>query len=283
MAPTLTHDPCPALPTRQEWDTLMEMARALVQSGFLPSGVATLEKAATVILKGRELGIPPMQSLAHLHPIGGKLTCSAELMLALLARAGITWEWEKDGTDGPEAIILFHRHGFAPVTGRFTLEDAQRIQVTEARNGSRQTVRLADQEAWQNYPANLLRARAISNGARMIGPDYLAGMSYTPEELGAQVDEEGRPIVVPEPASGPTPSAMSRGNGNGNGPPDRPVDRFLRRCAALRQELGDEIYGAVLTEHDVQDAEGVPPEDTATMKALIEALLARSVPVGQRG
>jgi len=283
MAQMLTCDPCPALPTRPEWDTLLEMARTLVQSGFLPAGVATLEKAATVILKGRELGIPPMQSLAHLHPIGGKLTCSAELMLALLARSGITWEWERDGTDGREAAILFRRPGFAPVTGRFAMEDAQRIQVVEPRNGSRQTVRLADQEAWRNYPANLLRARAISNGARMIGPDYLAGMSYTPEELGAKVDEDGQPVALPGPGSPPAPSATARGNGNGQRDP--PFDRFLRRCAALREELGDEVYRAVLAEQKLPDAGRVPPEDTATMKALVEALLARlpPSPVGHRG
>ena len=34
----------------------------------------------------------------------------------------------------------------------------------------------------------------VANGARMIAPDLLAGMSYTPEELGAAVDAEERPV-----------------------------------------------------------------------------------------
>jgi hypothetical protein len=102
-----------------------------------------------------------------------------------------------------------------------------------------------------NYPANLLRARAIANGARMIGPDLLTGMSYTPEELGAAVDEEGLP----------TPPSQR----------PKPYVRFLRRCAELK-ELNADTFESILSSFDLGSEEEVDEDDTETMKRLIDAL-----------
>ncbi len=170
------------LPSPQQWATMMEMASTLVKSGLLPKSIDTPAKATAVILKGRELGIPAMQSFAHIYIIEGKPTCSSELLLALLARGGVTWNWVADGS-GDAAEITFNRQGFASFTSSFSMEDAKRAN-------------LLNKQTWKSYPANMLRARAISNGARMIGPDLLAGMSYTPEELGVEVDEEERPLIA---------------------------------------------------------------------------------------
>lgn len=42
------------------------------------------------------------------------------------------------------------------------------------------------------YPQNMLFARAISSGVRRYCPDVFNGnLVYVPEELGAQVDEDG--------------------------------------------------------------------------------------------
>ena len=247
--PTITST---RLPSSQEWKTLLDMAQTIARSGFLPAHLSTVEKVAAIILKGRELGIPGMQSISHIQVIDGKLSCSAELMLALMARGGITWTWKQDGSDGEEAVIEFHREGFSPVAGKFTMEDARRIETVSWENGEKKTVKLADRDSWKNYPANLLRARAISNGARMIGPDLLTGLSYTPEELGAVVDEEG----LPTPTSRPKPHA-----------------RFLTRCAQLQTEMDEETYQAVLGQFDIQSAEDVDEDDTDTMRHLVEALL----------
>lgn len=175
--------PLSGLPSRGQWVTIVEAAKALVGSGLLPKGIDTAQKAVAIILKGAELGIPPMHAFAHLVVINGKPSCSAELHLALLARGGVTWKWLKDGADGT-AEIEFHRPGFpAPFVGRFSLEDARRAG-------------LASNSTWEKYPGPMLRARAITAGARMFGADLLAGMSYTPEELGAKVDEDGEVVEV---------------------------------------------------------------------------------------
>ncbi len=168
------------LPTATEWDTIMGIAKVLVASKLLPETIKTAEAAATIILKGREMDIPAMQAFSHIYVLKGKPTCSAELQLSLLARGGVTWEWTADGSDG-QAEIVFSRPGFKPCHARFSLEDAK-------------TAGLTRNPTWTNYPAAMLRARAISIGARMIGPDMLCGMSYPPEEMGADVNEDGIPV-----------------------------------------------------------------------------------------
>ena len=72
--------------TPEAWGVLREQAAVLVRSGFLPHGVNTLEKAISIVMKGRELGIPPMRALSNIAVINGKPTGSAELVLALIYR-----------------------------------------------------------------------------------------------------------------------------------------------------------------------------------------------------
>ena len=49
----------------------------------------------------------------------------------------------------------------------------------------------------------MLRARAITEVARMGASDALYGVIYTPEELGAKVDEDGDVVTSQEPAQTP--------------------------------------------------------------------------------
>jgi hypothetical protein len=282
MTTPRAHLPQGAVPSPEEWNTIRDMAQTLVESCLLPRVIDTAEKAAAIILKGRELGIPAMQSFSHIHIIDGKPACSAELMLALLARGDVTWDWEKDGTDRKEAVIVFHRQGFQPILGRFTIREAKRIETTQWENGQQKTIKLIDKTSWQNYPANLLRARAVSNGARMIGPDLLVGMSYTPEELDAEVNVEGEPIQTEEsPAvtSDPLPAASRRPSAEGinqDGKHDKPFTRFLRKCAALKEELGDERYIEIMKRFGLRQPSEVAQDDINTMKAVVTSMEAES-------
>jgi hypothetical protein len=177
----LVETPATALPSERQWHMIIDMGQKLVASGLLPTTIKKPEAAAAIILKGRELGIPAMQAFSHIHVIQGKPTCSSELMLALLARGGVTWDWISDGSQG-SAEIVFRRAGFGEATGRYTIAEAR-------------TAKLTAKDTWKNFESNMLRARAISNGARMIGPDLLSGMSYTPEEMGVEVDEDEKPYT----------------------------------------------------------------------------------------
>ena len=111
------------LPTLQQWQLIREIAGTLVKSKMLPDAIKTPESAAAIILKGNELGVPAMQSFSHIHVIQGKPSCSAELMMALLARGGVTAEWQT--STATEARVIFRRPGWGDVVGEFSMADAE--------------------------------------------------------------------------------------------------------------------------------------------------------------
>lgn len=160
-----------------EWSALMEQARVLVRSGFLPRAVDTPEKAVAIIQTGRELGLGPMQSLRMIHIVDGKPTMAAELMagLVLSKLSGAVLRVHET----TERVCEVHaaRPGQPVTTYRFTIEDAQKAGLTGKQN-------------WRNYPRAMLRNRCIAEAARGTFPDCSAGL-YDPDELGAITTTSG--------------------------------------------------------------------------------------------
>ena len=172
------------LPAPGEFETMLRMADTLVEGGLLPSTIKTPQAAFTVIQKGRELSIPPMAALNGIYVINGKPTCSAELMAALIYRDHGDLALSFVQTDNHACRIEYRRRGWpAPQSYAFTIEDAQQAGLLSGPNGGN----------WKKYPAAMLRARCISAVARFAFADTIGGM-YTPEELGALVDEQGEVV-----------------------------------------------------------------------------------------
>ena len=170
----------PANPDASELETIERMAAMLNKSGFA-KGARSADQAAALILMGREVGLPAMQALSSIHVIEGKPTASAQLIGALLARGGVTWTVDRHDATG--CTLTFRRAGFGDVTATFSQDDA-------ARAG------LAQKNIWRTYPRAMFFARAMTEGARMIGPDLLCGIAYTPEEMGAEVNADGEPVIA---------------------------------------------------------------------------------------
>src|SRR4051812_34462963 len=118
--PAVTAPPSPA-----EWDALKQQASVIARSGLAPRAVSKAEKVLVIAMKGRELSIPPMQALSHIHIVEGKPTLSAELMTALVRRAGHKlrvkeWTDEKCVLEGIRADDPQHVQETS-----FTIEDAR--------------------------------------------------------------------------------------------------------------------------------------------------------------
>lgn len=202
MNPQTTEPATPALqaiannPTATELATLERLAGLLYRSGFC-KGVRTAEQAVVLVLLGREVGLPAMQALALIHVIEGKPTASVHLMGALLARGGVIWQTTKH--DAESCTLEFSRSGWKPVTASFSRRDAEIAGLVKKDN-------------WLKYPRAMFYARAFTEGARMIAPDLLCGLNYTPEEISPSsviVDERGEAVIV----------NLAMGNGT---PPPRP-------------------------------------------------------------
>lgn len=164
---------------------LRQEADIYVKSGFLPKAINTVEKAMAIMLQGKELDIPPMQALKHLHVIEGKVGMSAELMHCLALQRCPESTINILESTNEKCVVEASRPGHKAKTFAFTIEDATRAG-------------LLGKDNWKRYPRAMLRSRAVAEMARAMFPDCIGGVSHTPEELGAITDEKG--VITIEPA-----------------------------------------------------------------------------------
>jgi hypothetical protein len=157
-------------PTPNEWNMMKDQAQMLISSGFLPTEVKSPQQALAIMMKGREVGMPPMQAFAHINVIKGKPTLSAEGMLALIFKNHPKTKLKYLQNDNDACIMVVTKPGNEPSTFAFSMEDAKKAQLTKNHN-------------WQKYARAMLRSRAISEMARSLFPECLMGVSYTQEEL----------------------------------------------------------------------------------------------------
>jgi len=162
-------------------EELMSAAEVLIKSGFMPPSIKTPAQAITIILTGREMGIPAMQSLRQLNVINGKVAEPPELMLAMAYRDIPGFAHKILESTDKVCKIQFAAPLRAPHVQTFTIEDAIKMG-------------LAGKDNWKKQPKVMLQWRCTSAGMRFFAPDAICGMGYTPEELGATVNEEGEII-----------------------------------------------------------------------------------------
>lgn len=192
------------LPGSSQLGVQLELAKLLFESGTLPTHIKSPAAAFAIVQKGLELGLPPMYSLSNVVFINGKPSANAEAMLALIYRDHGDDALRFEETTDEVATVSYRRRGWKERrTASFTIAEADRAGLTK-KDGP-----------WRQYPAAMLRARAISVAARMAFADTIGGL-YTPEELGADVAVDGDEQIVvrevpPERARPtPEPKALAR-------------------------------------------------------------------------
>lgn len=146
---------------------------------------------------GSMLGLHPMAALQSIHIIEGKPTLSANLLAALVRRAGhrlrvtTSGDW-KSGTFVARAVLI-------------RSDDPDFEFVVEWTKERAATAGLAGKGNWNKYPEAMCKARAITEVIREGAPDVTIVAAYTPEELGAaEVTEDGEVVeLTPTPAPAP--------------------------------------------------------------------------------
>ena len=184
-------DPSQTLPAK------IAYARALADSGLLPAAYrAQPANVLYAVEYGDMLGLPPMAAITGIHIIEGKPSASSGLISALVRRAGHKLRVTGNDKEATAHIVRADDPDFT-FEARWTLERAKAAD-------------LAGKGTWKKYPAAMLKARAISEVARAACEEALFGLHYTPEELGAEVDEDGGVVggvvvgeAAPVPAAAP--------------------------------------------------------------------------------
>lgn len=160
-------------------DDVLRLSDVLAKSGMFADARQGAQ-AAVKILAGREMGFGEIASMTGIHVINGRVSIGANLMAAAVKKSG-KYDYRVLQMDESACEIEYFQGGQSIGKSKFTLADARK----------------AGTKNLDKYPRNMLFARAMSNGVRWYCPDALGGAPvYTPEELGAETDEEGNVISV---------------------------------------------------------------------------------------
>lgn len=152
------------------WETLQAQAEALAGSAFVPAPYRG--KPGDVLaagLYGQEIGLGISAALSYIHVINGRPTLSAEGMTALVRARG-------HSIGGGTTAMAANIRGKRADTG-----DEMEVEWTIAMAERAGLLKKAGSN-WAAYPEAMLWARAVSQLCRMLFPDVLLGLSYTPEE-----------------------------------------------------------------------------------------------------
>lgn len=149
----------------------IEHAKIVAQSSLIPAEYRG--KPADIVWAmdiGDALGVPYTQVMQSMVVARGKMTMSADLMGAVVRRAGHKMRLREDG-DSVTATLIRSDDPDYEFTVTWDKAKAQAAGLWGSRG------------PWQQYPRQMLRARAITEVCRQGASDALAGTVYTPEEL----------------------------------------------------------------------------------------------------
>jgi hypothetical protein len=180
----------------RDWvDLFREVVKAaefLSKTPFVPREMTG--KAADVaacIMKGHELGMDPLDALANIFVINGRVGMYAEFMRRRIIQAGHTFRIV-ESTDNRCVVEGTRKDGGEPQRASFTNEQARRAGIDLGR-----------------YPADKLVARATSRLCRQVFPDVLSGTLIAEDLIDGLIPTD-EPVAPAETQPTPERPALKR-------------------------------------------------------------------------
>lgn len=122
--------------------------------------------------------VQPVVAFRGFQVIGDQPAMSPEMMRAQIMRHGHTLTYRENS----DARCVLH--------GK-RADNGSELEVVWDLDKARKAGLDPGKGTWAKYPSAMLSARATAELARALFADCLNGISYTPEELGAVVEEDG--------------------------------------------------------------------------------------------
>lgn len=221
-------------------------AQAVARSSLIPDGYRN--QPANVLWAmdlADALGVPFPQVMQTMVVMRGHMTMSADLMAAVVRRAGHKLRVREQGMSVTATLI---RRDDPDYEFTATWDEAKALQAGL----------WGQRGPWSQYPAQMLRSRAITEVCRQGASDALAGTIYTPEELENPVAQETHDDATrnhPAPAS-----------------PKQDTARGRSRALLLKhvEEHGGTPAGVWEAAQDM----GADPDDPDSVAACLAALVA---------
>ena len=183
-------------PVTDSWTSVVEnvatFANQIANTEFVPNALRGRDngaKVAAAILTGRELGLPPMTSLASIHVINGKPGISAEMMRALVLQAG--HQIQVTESTSVKVVIKGRREGDEEwTTVEWSEQDSRRAGILSGNH--------------VKYPRQMFAARATTELCRLLFADVIHGLRSIEEleDLGSESLD-----VIPDRGDGEPPKA----------------------------------------------------------------------------
>lgn len=203
-------------------DEVTRLARAAVLAGTFKAAVArrrrqegeldeaavaeeretAIHQATVVILKGLEIGLPPMAALENIAVINGRTCVWGAGIPMLLWRNGFEIDEEFEGSeeDGTlTAVCTITRPNGKTIKRKFSIRDAVRAKLWDTREkvkrkGSSGWFEVENDSPWFRFAPRMLQMRARGFCARDGASDVLGGL-YVVEEM---QDEERAALAARE-------------------------------------------------------------------------------------
>ena len=214
------------------YDEVERAAKAMVASGYFADTKA-ISQGIVKILAGQEIGFGPFASMNGVYIIQGKPSFGANMMAAAVKASG-RYNYRVVEMSDEVCEIAFIENGQECGRSKFTIADAKK----------------AGTKNLDKFPRNMLFARAMSNGVRWYCPDVMNGSAiYTPEELGVETDEDGKPlepiiseVIDVEPVQEKSRSQINAELGFGFDEPAKVEPMTIEKAFAIKNSEGIE-YG----------------------------------------
>ena len=175
-------------PSPDVWATMKEQAKVLIEANMAPEKLDSEAKVLVVMMRGRELGIPPMQACGSIFVNDDGLpSMTAELMRSRVYASGV-------GT----IVILEYSDERGLVRG-VRYGAGNRPDQTQEFSFTRADAEKTGNRFTRGLPRHTLIARATSDCARLMFSDVLAGVVYTPEDLDTEDRRRGSTPASPPP------------------------------------------------------------------------------------
>lgn len=146
---------------------LKQIGEVYARSGFFRC--TKTEQGMVLAMIGFANNWTPAQVAARYHIVDGQLSLRSVAALADFRKLGGKVTWVDQGTNGDKSVAIFTHEG-KDLEGVFTIEDAKRQYLVKPDSN------------WVKTPANMLRARVITNTVAMMTPEVFCD--------GAPGDEE---------------------------------------------------------------------------------------------
>ena len=175
----------PTTQAEMAWTIGVIVRGGLAPDSYKKNGLPDENAMAIGIMKGLELGVPPLTALANIAIINGRPTMWGDLMVAMVQKTGLLVgiketeigalpdagaDLNKFPDDYGIEVALSRKGVDGAFVGRFTVGDAARAHLW-----------MSAKKPWTQYPKRMLRQRALGFALRNGFADCLAGM-YSREE-----------------------------------------------------------------------------------------------------